>query len=212
MSLYLLAVTPLTLYAACALLRDQPPPVPFALWRRFALGGLLALPGFLGAGFVAGWFGSSYRPAALFARLTTIQHLLPAVLAVAAALAVGLPSVLARRRHTEAPVDTLAVLATMAGFGSVFLAVEFVSSGIPSTAMQLLIVPTLRVATLVALVFAWTRREHPLAAMAIAASAVLFAGAVSYLHAIGFPAPAAVLSGVAAAGGAAALLAMRGSS
>ena len=78
--------------------------------------------------------------------------------------------------------------------------------------MQLLIVPTLRVATLVALVFAWTRREHPLAALAIAASAVLFAGGVSYLHAIGFPAPAAVLSGVAAAGAAAALVAMRGRS
>ena len=98
MSLYLLAVTPLTFYAACALLRERSPCVTIVLLRRFLIGGLLALPGYLGAGIVTGWFGSSYAPAALFARLTTTGYVLPAGMAAVAALAVELPAMRAARR------------------------------------------------------------------------------------------------------------------
>ena len=209
--LYLLAVTPLTFYAACALLRDRSPVVPFDLWRRFALGGLLALPGYLAAGVVGDWFGSSYRPAALFARLTTIRHLAPAVTAAAAALAVGLLTARGARRAGEAPAGPLAALAAMTGFTSIFAAAELAADGMPPNGMQLLIVPTLRAATLVVLVLAWTRRRRPLAAAAIAAAAVLLPGAASFLHAVGMHAPVGVLTGAAAAAGAAALLTMRGS-
>ncbi len=211
MSLYLLAVTPLTFYAACALLRDRSPVVPVDLWRRFALGGLLALPGYLAAGLAADWFGSSYRPASLFARLTATRHLLPAVTATAAAVAVGLLARGAARRGGAAAAGPLGALAAMAGCSSIFAAAELAAGTLPPNGMQLLIVPTLRAATLVVLVLAWTRRGRPLAAAAIAASAVLVPGAASYLHAVGAHAPVAVLAGTAAVAGAAALLTMRGS-
>ena len=209
MSLYLLAVTPLTFYAACALLRERSPIVTLDLWRRFALGALLALPGYLMADVLAGWFGASYRPLALYARLTVTLHLVPAALAVAAALAVGLSSSLAARAGRPAGANVLTAMATMAGFGSIYVAAELAGSGVPPSAVQLLIVPTLRVATLIALIIAWALRDRALPAAAIAATAVPFAGAVSYLHAVGFHAPAAVLTGVAAATGAAALVSMR---
>lgn len=218
MSLYLLAVMPLTFYAACSLLRRQSPCVPIDLWRRFLIGGLLALPGYLGAGIVAGWFGSSYGPAALFARLTTTGFLLPAGMAAVAALGVELVSALAARRgagqrerhEDDARHDALAVLAPMAGFSTFFATIELAAGRLPSSPMQLLIMPTLRAATIVVLAFAWTRRERPLAALLIAVAALLFAGEVSYLYAVGFRAPAAALAAAAAGAGGLALRAMRG--
>jgi hypothetical protein len=210
MSLYLLAVTPLTFFAACALLREQSPCVPIDLWRRFLLGGLLALPGYLAAGVVADWFGSSYGPVALFVRLTATGHLLPAGMAAAAALVLGLASAFGQRRGAGG--DALAVLAPMSGFSAFFAATEFAAGRLPPNPMQLLIMPTLRAATIVVLAFAWTRRERPLAALLIAVAAVLFAGEVSHLYAVGFHAPAGVLAGLAACAGIVALRAMRGSS
>ena len=220
MNLYLLSVAPLTFYAACALLREQSPCVPIHLWRRFLLGGLLALPGYLGAAIVANWFGSSYGPAALFARLTTTGILLPVGMAAVAALAMELASALAARRGAGqaerhaggARGDALSVLAPMAGFIALFAAVELAAGRLPPNPMQLLMMPTLRAATIVVLAFAWTRRERPLAALLIAVAAVLFAGEVSHLYAVGFRAPAAVLAAVAAGAGGFALWAMRGSS
>lgn len=213
MSLYLLAVTPLTFYAACAVLRDRSPVMPSDLWRRFALGGLLALPGYLAVGLAAGAaadrFGASYRPAELFVRLTAIEHALPAVTATAAAVAVGLLAFTWRRRGAP-PAGPLGVLAAMAGFGSIYAAAELAAATQPPNVMQLLIVPTLRAATLVVLVLAWTRRARPLAAAGIAAIAVLAPGAASWLHAVGAHAPVGVLAGAAAVAGAAALLTMRG--
>ena len=220
MTLYLLAVTPLTFYAACALLRERPPCVPIVLWRRFLIGGLLALPGFLAAGIVAGWFGSSYAPAALFARLTTTGYLLPVGMAAVAALAVKLSAELAARRgaaeadrHAGGGTgdDALPVLASMAGFIAFFAAVELAAGRVPPSPMHLLIMPTLRAATIVVLAFAWTRRERPIAAVLIAVAAVLFAGEVSHLYAVGFRVPAAVLAAAAAAAGGIALRAMRAS-
>jgi len=217
MRLYLLSVTPLTFYAACALLREQSPCVPIDLWRRFLLGGLLALPGYLGAAIVANWFGSSYGPAALFARLTTTGILLPAGMAALAALAMEL-ALAARRgarkaeRHAGgARDDALSVLAPMAGFIALFAAIELAAGRLPPNPMQLLILPTLRAATIVVLAFSWTRRERPLAALLIAVAAVLFAGEVSHLYAVGFRAPAAALAAAAAGAGGFALWAMRGS-
>lgn len=225
MNLYLLAVTPLTFYAACALLRERSPCVPIVLWRRFLIGGLLALPGYLGAGIVAGWFGSSYAPAALFARLTTTGYLLPVGMAAAAALAVELPAELAARRGAETAGrqagdsrgddgrgdDALPVLASMAGFVAFFVTIELAAGRLPSSPMQLLIMPTLRAATIVVLAFAWTRRERPIAAVLISVAAVLFAGEVSHLYAVGFRVPAGVLAAAAAGAGGIALRAMRGS-
>lgn len=209
MSLYLLTVTPLTFYAACALIGDRSPVTPSDLWRRFALGGLLALPGYLAAGVAAGWFGASYRPAELFVRLTVIGHVLPAVTAAAAAVAVGLLAG-AWRRGGAPPASPLGVLAAMAGYGSIFAAAELAAATQPPNVMQFLIVPTLRAATLIVLVLAWTRRTRPLAAAAIAAAAVLAPGAASWLHAVGAHAPVGVLAVAAAVAGAAALLTMRG--
>ena len=220
MNLYLLAVTPLTFYAACALLRERSPCVPIVLWRRFLIGGLLALPGYLGAGIVAGWFGSSYAPAALFARLTTTGYLLPVGMAAVAALAAEVPTGLAARRGAEAADrragvrtadDALLVLASMAGFIAFFAAIEVAAGRVPSSPMQLLIMPTLRAAAIVVLAFAWTRRERPLAAVLIAVAALLFAGEVSHLYAVGFRVPAGVLAAAAAGAGGIALRAMRGS-
>lgn len=229
MSLYLLAAAPLTFCAACAFLRDRPLAAPLDPWRRFALGGLLALPGYLAAGVAAdavvGWFDSSWRPAALFARLTVTRHLLPAVTAAAAALLVGLlPGSAARLagaaqpgragRRGGAPGRTaagpLGALAAMAGCSSIFAAAELAAGTHPPNGMHLLVMPTLRAATLLVLVLAWTRRRRPLAAAAIAASAVLVPGAASYLHAVGAHAPAGALAVTAAVAGAAALSTMRG--
>ncbi len=208
MSLYLLAVTPLTFYAACALLRQRSPCVPIVLLRRFLIGGLLALPGYLGAGIVTGWFGSSYAPVALFARLTTTGYVLPAGMAAVAALAVELTT--ARAAHRGAG-DALPVLASMAGFIAFFAAIELAAGRLPPSPMQLLIMPTLRAATIVVLAFAWTRRERPLAAVLVAVAAILFAGEVSHLYAVGFRAPAGALAAAAAGAGGFALRAMRGS-
>ncbi len=212
MSLYLLAVTPLTFYAACAVLRDRPPVMPSDLWRRFALGGLLALPGYLAVGLAAGAaadrFRASYQPAELFVRLTAIEHALPAVTAAAAAVVAGLLAGAWRRRG--APAGPLGVLAAMAGYGSIYAAAELAAATQPPNVMQLLIAPTLRAATLVVLVLAWTQRARPLAAAGIAAMAVLTPGAASWLHAVGAHAPVGVLAGAAAVAGAAALLTMRG--
>ena len=209
MSLYLLAVTPLTFYAACALLRERSPCVPIVLLRRFLIGGLLALPGYLGAGIVTGWFGSSYAPVALFARLTTTGYVLPAGMAAVAALAVELPAARAARRG--AGDGALPVLASMTGFIAFFAAIELAAGRLPPSPMQLLIMPTLRVATIVVLAFAWTRRERPLAAVLVAVAAILFAGEVSHLYAVGFRAPAGALAAAAAGAGGFALRAMRGS-
>lgn len=221
MSLYLLAVTPLTFYAACALLGRQSPCIPIVLWRRFLIGGLLALPGYLGASTVAGWFGSSYAPAALFARLTATGYLLPVGMAAVAAFVVELPTALAARRGAAAGDPhagggagdgALAVLASMAGFIAFFAGIELAAGRLSPNPMQLLIMPTLRAATLVVLAFAWTRRERPLAALLIAVAAVLFAGEISHLYAVGFRLPAGVLAAAAAAAGGVALRSMRGSS
>lgn len=219
MSLYLLAVTPLTFYAACALLRERPPCVPIVLLRRFLIGGLLALPGYLGAGIVTGWFGSSYAPVALFARLTTTGYVLPAGMAAIAALAVELPIARAARRgggttdrHAGgAGDDALPVLASMTGFIAFFTAIELAAGRLPPSPMQLLIMPTLRAAAIVVLAFAWTRRKRPLAAVLVAVAAILFAGEVSHLYAVGFRAPAGALAAAAAGAGGFALRAMRGS-
>ncbi len=220
MSLYLLAVTPLTFYAACALLRERSPCVPIVLLRRFLIGGLLALPGYLGAGIVTGWFGSSYAPVALFARLTTTGYVLPAGMAAIAALAVELPIARAARRgggtadrHAGggAGDDALPVLASMTGFIAFFTAIELAAGRLPPSPMQLLIMPTLRAAAIVVLAFAWTRRKRPLAAVLVAVAAILFAGEVSHLYAVGFRAPAGALAAAAAGAGGFALRAMRGS-
>ena len=209
MSLYLLAVTPLTFYAACALLRERSPCVTIVLLRRFLIGGLLALPGYLGAGIVTGWFGSSYAPVSLFARLTTTGYVLPAGMAAVAALAVELPAARAARRG--AGDDALPVLASMAGFIAFFAAIELAAGRLPPSPMQLLIMPTLRAATIVVLAFAWTRRERPLAAVLVAVAAILFAGEVSHLYAVGSRVPAGALAAAAAGAGGFALRAMRGS-
>lgn len=209
MSLYLLAVTPLTFYAACALLRERVPIVPLDLWRRFALGALLALPGYLLAGVVNSWFGDSYQLLPLFVRLTVTLHIVPAALAAVASLAVGLSLLLPARRSGRVDDDVLGVMAAMAGFGSIFIASELVGSGVPPNAVKLLIVPTLRTATLIALVAAWALRDRLVAALGITAGALLYSGAVSCLYTAGFSAPSWVFTSLAATGGAAALLNMR---
>lgn len=183
--------------------------IPLDLWRRFALGALLGLPGFLIAGVVAGWFDSSYRPLALFVRLALTLHIVPSALAVTATLALGIIPALVLGKVGIGDGETLSVMATMAGFGSSLLAAEFASSNMQDSAVLLLSVPTLRVTMLIALIFAWTRRGRPLLASGIVMGALLFAGAVSYLYAIGFHAPAVLLTGVAAAAGVVALVSLR---
>jgi hypothetical protein len=103
----------------------------------------------------------------------------------------------------------LVVLASMAGFMAFFAGIELAAGRLSPNPMQLLIMPTLRAATLVVLAFAWTRRERPLAALLIAVAAVLFAGEVSHLYAVGFGVPAGALAAVAAGAGGIALRAMR---
>ena len=140
-------------------------------------------------------------------------------MAAVAALAAEVPTELARRgaEAADRPAgvrtadDALLVLASMAGFIAFFAAIEVAAGRVPSSPMQLLIMPTLRAATIVVLAFAWTRRERPLAAVLIAVAALLFAGEVSHLYAVGFRVPAGVLAAAAAGAGGIALRAMRGS-
>lgn len=209
MGIYLLAVIPLTFYATCAFLRESSPIVPLDLWRRFALGALLGLPGFLIAGFVAGWFDASYRPLALFVRLAFTLHIVPSALAVTAVLALRFVPAFVFRRVGIGDGETLSVMATMGGFGSSFVAADFASSDMPASAVLLLSVPTLRVAVLIALIFAWTRRGRPLVAAGIVMCALLFAGAISYLYVIGFHVPAGLFTGFAAAAGVFTLVSLR---
>lgn len=211
MNLYLLAVSPLTFYAACSFLREGSPQVTFDLWRRFSLGALFALPGYVAAAIVADWFGYSYRPANLFVRLSTNLHIIPAAMGVGGCLLVQRMLKKWARRGDELRSSALNLLAVMSGFNSTLFAVEYFSGNLAPNVEQLLILPTLRTTTVIGLSFAWMIKVRlPLAASVVAAS-VLFPGVVTYLYAAGFFTPAVVLSGIVAFTGVAALLRMRSS-
>ena len=210
MALYLLAVTPLTLYFACALRRGKSRLVPFDLWRLFVLGGLLGVPGYVVVGIVADLFGYSYRPAALLVRLTIRWYLLPGAAAIAAALVVRVATERLAWQSGGTGSDTLAGLSAMGGFISVVEAFEYFSGVLSPTVEYLLILPTLRASMLIAFCFAWMVRERPLLSVSIALASVLFPGLVAYLYTAGWVVAAVFLAGGVAVAGASALQRLRG--
>ncbi len=194
----MLAVTPLTFYASWALLRHQSSTGPMALWLRFALGAAFALPGLIIAGMVDSWFGSSFRLIPLFFRLTVLGHFVPAFLSVATAFTVEFTSGLFSHLGEHDDGDPLPIMASVAGFGSIFLVGEFIGDRSYPDPVNMLIVPTLRVSVFMGIVVAWQRRFHPFFVIAIATITILYGGLVSYLYVVGFQSLSGGLTAAAA--------------